>query len=112
MAEGDYRFRIPGGVGSEPEISLNGMVRFDVFVERSFGGDLENWRQINMGHFTLQVPGSVIEQAQNAGQVLAYIEGQILNKGLAQADLARRALIALLPGGEWPTSDITRTLGL
>lgn len=110
MAAGDFRFRIPGGEGNEPEIALAGVVHFDVWIERSLGSDPEVWVLIPMGHLTVPISGAQLEQCSTSAEALALIEQEIVDKGLAQAYRARQALIALLPGGTWPEGDVTRVI--
>jgi len=111
MAIGDYRYRIPGGA-NEPEVTMRGMVKFDIWVEVQTEENPDTWALVDGGHFTELIPGAALEQAQNSGQVLAYIEQQIAAKGLVQSDRAKRALYALLPNGIWPVDDIIRSITL
>jgi len=108
MSIGDYRYRLPGGMG--PDVSTNGRVIFDVWVEVQVDDDPESWQVVDGGHFSLPIPGAALEQAQNAGQVLEYIEGEIKKRGLVQSDRARRALYSLLPNGVWPVNDVIRAI--
>ena len=111
MAAGDYRYRLPGGIGNMPQASATGHVNFDVFVEVCTEDDPEEvWELIPGGHFTQPVPGPELEACGTGSQALAVVAGYILEKGLTQADRAQRALIALLPSGQWPVDDITQPL--
>jgi hypothetical protein len=107
---GDYRYRIPGGTGNAPEATAQGFVNFDVYVEIQTDDDPETWVLIPGGHFTQPVPGVTLEACSTAAQAKLAIASLILARGLIQADRARRAVIALLPGGVWPESDITQNL--
>lgn len=109
---GDYRFRIPGtdNGGGDPEITANGIVKFDVFVETQVEENPDTWQLIDGGHFTQPVPGQVLENAASANDALSRIGEMIADRGLAQSDRARRALMALLPNGIWPANDVSRTL--
>lgn len=110
---GDYRYRVPGGANNEPRINLNGVVLFDVFIERMVDDDPEEvWEQIDMGHLSIGLPGASLEQCNNAQEAKDLLAQQILDKGLAQAHRARQAMVALLPGGEWPENDITQILDM
>ena len=113
MAIGDYRFRLRGtnSGGTMPEVTMRGMVKFDVWVEVSVdAGPPEVWQLVDGGHFTESIAGTALEQAQNSGQVLNYIAQQIAAKGLVQSDRARRVLMSFLPNEEWPAYDITRSI--
>lgn len=111
MATGDYRYRLLGGVGNMPKATAHGHVHFDVFVEVCTEDDPEEiWEQIPGGHFTQPIPSSALEACETSGQALALIAQYVLERGLTQADRAQRALIALLPSGEWPADDITQFL--
>lgn len=111
MAVDDYRYRIPGGQGNEPEIALNGYVHFDVFVERCTAVDPDVvWEQIQLGHLTVPVHCASLEGCTSAGEAKQLIADMILERGITQAHQARQALIALLPGGTWPEDDITHPI--
>lgn len=110
MAIGDYRYRIPGGAGNEPDIALNGQIHFDIFIERCVDEDV--WEPIQLGHLTVPIPGVQLEACETAGQALALIEEFIVQYGLAQAHRARRALLDLLPSGTWPEDDVVRVIEL
>ena len=111
MAVGDYRYRLPGGAGNMPKATARGYVNFDVFIDVCVEDDPEDvWTVIPGGHFTQPIPGPELEACETSGQALAVLARYILERGLTQADRAQRALVALLPGGEWPTNDITQPL--
>jgi len=110
MAVGDYRFRLPGG--KFPKVNMNGMVKFEVFVEVQIEEGPEVWQQVEGGHFDVLISGAALVQASTAIQVLNHIEGVIKDRGIAQSDRARRALYALLPGGAWPEDDIVRYMDI
>ena len=113
MPVGDYRYRIPGGVGNEPDIAIDGYIHFDVYIERMTADDPEEiWIPIPMGHLTVPISGIELEACQSAGQALAVIEQYIVQYGLAQAHRARLALLALLPLGQWPENDVVRVIDL
>ena len=112
MAAGDYQYRIKGTAsgGELPSVTSNGRVDFQIRVERSEGGAPEVWVLIPHGHFTLSVPGAQLEAAGSPAAVRQGIAQLILDRGLTASDRARQALLALLPGGVWPATDITEPL--
>ena len=113
MAIGDYRYRIPGGSGGEPQVAIDGMVRFNVFIEVCTEDTPEEvWSQIPLGHLTVPIAGTVLEACTDANQALQCIEEYIKTRGMAQSHRARRAVLDLLPGGTWPENDVTRPISL
>jgi len=110
MAIGDYRYRIPGG--TEPKININGIVLFDMFIERQVDDDPVTWTQIPVGHLSIGLPGHALEACQTAQEAKLLLAQHVVDRGLAQAHRARQAMIALLPDGVWPESDITQVLDL
>jgi hypothetical protein len=107
MAVEDYRFRVP----NPPAIRIGGEVKFEVFVEVCDAVDPEAWSQIDGGHFELTIAGALLEQATSGQQVLQYIGNYIRDRGIVQADRARRKVLQLV-GGQWADGGYTQALDL
>lgn len=108
-AVGDYRYKILW----EPEVAATGNVHFDIEIQRCMAVMAEectDWQQVPQGHFTVTMNGDLIYEiangpgtvAQRRGGVHALIEGDSRFVGVVKSDRAQRALISLMPGGEWP----------
>jgi hypothetical protein len=103
---GEYRWKIL----PPPTVGGNGDLHFDLQVEICTAATPETWFMLEQGHYTLVMPGQVIigissaagTTTQKRALVLAWITEQVKLRGVSLSDQARRSLIALLPGGQWP----------
>ena len=112
-----YRVRLTNA----PEVSANGVVRFDTFTEVSTvdpdTGDT-SWALIPGGHQTISVDGADIvaivngagTNNQKLAAISALIKAAVKVHGLAPSDLANRALLSIYPGGTWPVGGFALTL--
>jgi len=113
MSLGDYRWFVL----NQPVVAGNGDLHFDLRVELCTSLDPETWELIEQGHYTLVVPGSVIiiinngtgTTAQKRQLVKDWITDAVQLRGVSVADQARRALLALLPGGVWPANGVNES---
>ena len=106
MAIGDYQVELIRA----PEVSVQGYVNFDVWVQVQTEDDPAVWTTIDGGHRTMRIAGSlIVEIAEGVGTdaekrwaIGKLITDQVEFIGLAASDKANAALLSVYPNGEWP----------
>lgn len=108
-AVGDYQWRAKGDL--LPEKAHDGSLAVHVTVERCVIAP-STWEIIPNGHMIATLTKVQIDGCVNTADLKTLIEEQIdaEGKNIIQGDNTMQAMLALLPGGVWPSNDITNPI--